>query len=107
MSQLIRLHWDFFGPDAPTTAEHFLKHLDQFCSRENVTGYRHWVSVQPIRSTAVMECDEQYLKILMHFDRSAENVCWRSEVPLRCTRRLPSIFKDEARGRCRSKKWPP
>lgn len=64
MSKTIRLHWDFFGPDAPKTAEHFLKHLDQFCAREAITGYRHWVSVQPIRSTAVMECDEQYLKLL-------------------------------------------
>lgn len=61
---LIRLHWDFFGPDAPQTAEHFLKHLDQFCAREAITGYRHWVSEQPIRSTAIMECDEQYLKQL-------------------------------------------
>jgi len=64
MPQLIRLHWDFFGPDAPKTAEHFLKHLDQFCAREKITGYRHWVSEQTIRSTAVMECEEQYLKLL-------------------------------------------
>jgi hypothetical protein len=59
---LIRLHWDFFGPDAVTTAEHFLHHLDEFCKRENVIGYRHWVWQQPVRSTAIMECDEQYLK---------------------------------------------
>ncbi len=60
----IRLHWDFFGPDAQETAAHFLKHLDQFCLRENIAGYRHWVSEQPVRSTAVLECDEQYLQLL-------------------------------------------
>ncbi|MFN6117759.1 MAG: hypothetical protein ACK46G_11640 [Flavobacteriales bacterium] len=59
---LIRLHWDFFGPDATTTAEHFLHHLDEFCKRENISGHRHWVVPQPVRSTAIMECDEQYLK---------------------------------------------
>jgi hypothetical protein len=64
MSSTIRLHWDFFGPDAPTTAAHFLHHLDQFCAREGISGYRHWVSDQTIRSTAVMECDERYLKVL-------------------------------------------
>jgi hypothetical protein len=61
---LIRLHWDFFGPDAKVTAEHFLHHLDQFCAREDVSGYTHWVREEPIRSTAIMECDEQHLKLL-------------------------------------------
>ena len=61
---LIRLHWDFFGPDAPTTAAHFLVHLDQYCAREGITGYRHWVAQQEARSTAVMECDEHYLVTL-------------------------------------------
>lgn len=61
---LIRLHWDFFGPDAKVTAEHFLHHLDQFCAREHVSGYRHWVREESIRSTAIMECDEQHLKVL-------------------------------------------
>ena len=61
---LVRLHWDFFGPDAEPTATHFLKHLDQFCARESITDYRHWVTKQPIRCTAVMECDEQHLKLV-------------------------------------------
>lgn len=60
----IRLHWDFFGPDARTTAEHFLHHLEQFCAREGVDGHTHWVREEAIRSTAIMECDEQYLKPL-------------------------------------------
>lgn len=60
----IRLHWDFFGPDAKVTAEHFLRHLDQFCAREGISGYTHWVREEPVRCTAIMECDEQYLKLL-------------------------------------------
>lgn len=26
----MKLYWDFFGPDAQTTAAHFVKHLTQF-----------------------------------------------------------------------------
>lgn len=63
MAQL-RFHWDFFGPDAPITAAHFLKHLDEFCARNSINGYRHWVTEQPVRATATMECDEQYLKLV-------------------------------------------
>jgi len=61
---LIRLHWDFFGPDARPTAEHFLRHLDQFCEREGVTGYTHWVREHPARTSAVMECDERHMEPL-------------------------------------------
>ncbi len=61
---LIRLHWDFFGPDSVTTAEHFLLHVDEFCQRENISGHRHWVVPQTARTTAIVECDEQYLKTL-------------------------------------------
>ncbi|MCW5899712.1 MAG: hypothetical protein KIT10_10615 [Flavobacteriales bacterium] len=60
----IRLHWDFFGPDAPVTAEHFLRHLDEFCAREDVSGYEHWTRHDAVRTTAIMECDERYLKML-------------------------------------------
>ena len=61
---LLRFHWDFFGPDARPTAEHFLRHLDTFCSREEIVGYRHWVSDQQIRTTATLECDEKYLAVV-------------------------------------------
>lgn len=30
-------HWDFFGPRAERTAEHFLRHLDQFLTAHAVT----------------------------------------------------------------------
>jgi hypothetical protein len=58
---LIRLHWDFHGPDALPTAEHFLRHLDQFCAAEGINGYRHWVRENPPRCTAILECDEAHL----------------------------------------------
>ena len=61
---LLRFHWDFFGPDAPITAKHFLKHMDEFCTKEQVTGYRHWTTDQPARSTATFECDQQHLALI-------------------------------------------
>ena len=30
--------WDFWGPDARGTAEHFRRHLDQFLGREGLSG---------------------------------------------------------------------
>ncbi len=61
---LLRFHWDFFGPDALPTAEHFLRHLDQFCAREGVEGHRHWTTDQKMRVVATMECDESYLVVI-------------------------------------------
>lgn len=34
----VRLYWDFFGPAAPKTAEHFRKHLDEFLAKNAVEG---------------------------------------------------------------------
>lgn len=61
---LIRFHWDFFGPDAPDTAEHFLRHLDAFCARNSIDGQRLWTTTAPIRVTATMECDERHLQMI-------------------------------------------
>lgn len=61
---LLRFHWDFFGPDAPVTATHFLKHMDEFCTREGVVGYQHWTKAQPAFTTATLECDEIYLALV-------------------------------------------
>lgn len=58
---LLRFHWDFFGPDAPETAEHFLRHVDEFCAKETITTYRHWVTKLPVHCTATLECDESHL----------------------------------------------
>lgn len=30
--------WDFFGPTAAATATHFQHHLDQFLTREGISG---------------------------------------------------------------------
>lgn len=61
---LLRFHWDFFGPDAPVTAEHFLRHVDEFCARQGITGQRHWVTALPVRCTATLECDEMHLVLV-------------------------------------------
>lgn len=33
-----RLYWDFHGGQAPGTAEHFRRHLDEFLAREALDG---------------------------------------------------------------------
>lgn len=61
---LLRFHWDFFGPDAKHTAEHFLEKIDSFCDREGIRDYKHWVREQQLRSIAILECDEKHLVIV-------------------------------------------
>ena len=61
---LLRFHWDFFGPDARATAEHFLRHLDQFCDREGITGHTHWVREENTKCTAILECEERYKELV-------------------------------------------
>lgn len=61
---LLRFHWDFFGPDAPTTATHFLKHMDEFCVKEGISGYRHWTTVGTVITTASLECEEAHLVLV-------------------------------------------
>lgn len=58
---LLRFHWDFFGPDAPETAAHFVRHLDQFCAREGIQGRSWHLPNPPARHTAILECEEQHL----------------------------------------------
>lgn len=61
---LLRFHWDFYGPDAPATAEHFIKHLDEFCTREGISGHRAWTTKLPVKCSAVLECDEAHLVLV-------------------------------------------
>ncbi|MFZ1686071.1 MAG: hypothetical protein WAU70_01535 [Flavobacteriales bacterium] len=61
---LLRFHWDFFGPDAAPTAEHFVKHLHQFCDKEGITERSAWTTSLPIRCTATLECDEQHMLLV-------------------------------------------
>ena len=63
MSQL-RFHWDFLGPDAPTTAEHFLEHLEDFCAREGIEGRKWSKPNPPARYTVVLECEERHLAVV-------------------------------------------
>lgn len=60
----LRFHWDFFGPDASATAEHFLHHVEEFCAKEGINGHRHWVTPLPVRCTATLECDEEHLVLV-------------------------------------------
>lgn len=61
---LLRFHWDFFGPDAQRTADHFLHHLDEFNGRAGITTYQHWTRNKGVLVTAILECDEQHLAVV-------------------------------------------
>lgn len=57
----LRFHWDFFGPDARATAEHFLKHVDDFCAREGIADPQGSLAQQGIHVTATLTCDEAHM----------------------------------------------
>ena len=61
---LLRFDWVFFGPDAPATADHFRKHLEEFCAREGITGHRHWTTAMPRRCITTLECEETHLAVV-------------------------------------------
>ncbi|MBP6310710.1 MAG: hypothetical protein KA408_00455 [Flavobacteriales bacterium] len=61
---LLRFHWDFFGPDAQPTADHFLKHLDTFCGKHLIKGYRHWTTDHTVRVEATLECDQIHMLLI-------------------------------------------
>ena len=39
MSRIIRIYWDFRGPDAEETAKHHLRHLEEFTAKEEIPLY--------------------------------------------------------------------
>ncbi|MBP6642620.1 MAG: hypothetical protein KA186_06010 [Flavobacteriales bacterium] len=61
---LLRFHWDFFGPDAKLTADHFLRHLDTFCEKNTISEYRHWTSDHKVRVEASLECDQEHMLLI-------------------------------------------
>ena len=67
---LLRFHWDFFGPDAEPTAEHFLKHLDEFCAREGISvGLGYGDNFRAVLvSRAIQEID-RFVKAAHPIDR--------------------------------------
>lgn len=59
MNRQIKLIWDFRGPTALKTAEHHVKHLNEFIAMEktalNITGYNE---INDMYSTAFMVVEE-------------------------------------------------
>lgn len=48
--------WDFFGPSAVGTAEHFRVHLDEFLAREQIGGCTTGVEIDHARKAAAAWC---------------------------------------------------
>ncbi len=61
---VLRFHWDFFGPDAEGTAEHFVKHLHEFCEREGISDRKAWHAATGARWTAALECEEKHMLLV-------------------------------------------
>ena len=60
----LRFHWDFLGTDARPTAEHFCKHLMEFCASEGIAGQRTYTTMVQGRCVASMECDEKHMLLV-------------------------------------------
>ncbi|KIG12229.1 hypothetical protein DB30_01775 [Enhygromyxa salina] len=60
------LYWDFFGPTAQGTAEHFHRHLDEFLTRERLEGCETGVAViEPGRhAVATCRCPESLVAVI-------------------------------------------
>jgi pimeloyl-ACP methyl ester carboxylesterase len=56
IAPLPTLHWDFFGPTAQGTAEHFHRHLDEFLLRERLEGCETGVRVVEAGRHAAVWC---------------------------------------------------
>jgi len=61
---LLRFHWEFFGPDAQQTAEHFKKHLEEFCEAEDIAERRTYLTTFPRRVISTLECEESHLVLV-------------------------------------------
>lgn len=57
-------HWDFLGPDARITAEHFCHHLEEFCELHHIANPRTFTSPAQNRWVASLECDEKHLVLV-------------------------------------------
>ncbi len=58
---ILRFHWDFFCPDAVPTAEHFVKHVHDFCDREGIVERKAWHTPSGAGCIATLECDEVHM----------------------------------------------
>ena len=60
----LRFHWDFLGLDAQPTAEHFCKHLVEFCTSEGIAEPRTFTTMVQGRCVASLECDEKHMVLV-------------------------------------------
>jgi hypothetical protein len=60
----LRFHWDFMGPDAKPTAEHFCRHLVEFCASHQVADPRTFTTMEQGRCVASLECDETHMLLI-------------------------------------------
>ena len=56
----LRFHWDFFGPDAQPTAEHFCKHLMEFCGSNHIADPHTFTTMVQGRCVASLEGDDKH-----------------------------------------------
>lgn len=73
MSRKIKLIWDFRGPDGNRTAEHYVKHLNEFIAIENIslniTGYTVISDMHSIAYMVVMENQIKELRDILNPQR--------------------------------------
>ncbi|MGV9013685.1 MAG: hypothetical protein ACOH13_13920 [Flavobacteriales bacterium] len=60
----LRFHWDFLGPDAQGTAEHFCHHVEEFCATNSIADPRTFTTMVQGRCVASLECDEKHMLLV-------------------------------------------
>lgn len=60
----LRFHWDFLGPDAQPTADHFCRHVLEFCATNGIADPRTFTTMVQGRCVASLECDEKHMLLV-------------------------------------------
>nr|WP_299346518.1 hypothetical protein [Allomuricauda sp.] len=73
LDRKIKLIWDFRGPSAARTAEHYQKHLQEFVVFEelkfDITGYQHLSDIHSIAFLVVAEFEMKEVRDILKPNR--------------------------------------
>ena len=73
LDRKIKLIWDFRGPSASRTAEHYQKHLQEFVVLEelkfDITGFQHYSDMHSIAFLVVAEFEMKEIREMLKPNR--------------------------------------
>ncbi len=73
LDRKVKLIWDFRGPSAGKTAEHYQKHLAEFVTLEelkyDITGFQHFSDMHSIAYLVVAEFEMKEIRQILRPNR--------------------------------------